>query len=297
VIKVDRSLVAIPSSISAKNGAGDKEHVRAKRHYGKKNAKEFKFLAYKEADVVEALRDLFKGKCAYCESKILHVAPPDIEHYRPKGAVAEDEKHPGYWWLASDWLNLLLSCLDCNRSRYHIILEDIGGQIKQTKMLAGKHCSFPVVGKVRAACDTDNHKLEDPLLIDPTVKDPIKHITWSLEYDSALASPHKEGKVVDKYGYASIKGYALNRQDLVQARINHANDLKDEIVSIKLMVADLVSKDKEEIDGSVTILRSLLRNLYKKSKEDRVFSSFSQYVIDVELREISAELKVLLSEL
>ena len=80
---------------------------------------------------------LFHGKCAYCEQKILNVAPDgrvgqlnqpgDIEHFRPKGRVTDingalvycksspNHLHPGYYWLAYDPLNLLLACETCNR--------------------------------------------------------------------------------------------------------------------------------------------------------------------------------------
>ncbi|MEF9674035.1 hypothetical protein QNM99_25505 [Pseudomonas sp. PCH446] len=44
----------------------------------------------------------------------------DVEHYRPKGAVSEDASHPGYWWVAMDWDNLLPSCIDCNRKRKQV---------------------------------------------------------------------------------------------------------------------------------------------------------------------------------
>jgi hypothetical protein len=46
------------------------------------------------------LFELFDNKCAYCESRVLHVSPGEVEHYRPKGRVTEDPDHPGYYWLA-----------------------------------------------------------------------------------------------------------------------------------------------------------------------------------------------------
>jgi hypothetical protein len=38
-------------------------------------------------------------KCWYTESKNPG-ASKDIDHFRPKNEVFEDESHPGYWWLA-----------------------------------------------------------------------------------------------------------------------------------------------------------------------------------------------------
>jgi len=77
------------------------------------------------------LEHVFFGHCAYCESPITR-CDPDAEHYRPKGMVTHQidqqtrvveavdetgsvEKHPGYFWLAYDWRNLLPSCHYCNR--------------------------------------------------------------------------------------------------------------------------------------------------------------------------------------
>jgi len=47
------------------------------------------------------LQELFHSTCAYCESTITHTAFGDVEHYRPKGKVAEDPDHPGYYWRLS----------------------------------------------------------------------------------------------------------------------------------------------------------------------------------------------------
>ena len=70
----------------------------------------------------------FFGKCAYCESLITNNQPGDVDHYRPKGRVMDannkpvmittalgENPHPGYYWLAYQFSNLLPSCIDCNR--------------------------------------------------------------------------------------------------------------------------------------------------------------------------------------
>ena len=69
----------------------------------------------------------FYGKCAYCEGQIHNSG--DIDHYRPRRAVEDEDgnrvmvnsngeervPHPGYYWLAYEWSNLLYACSDCNR--------------------------------------------------------------------------------------------------------------------------------------------------------------------------------------
>src|SRR5262249_14198650 len=63
------------------------------------------------------LCELFHGKCAYCESRVRASYGGDVEHYRPKGKVDEDNSHPGYYWLAYNPSNLLPSCALCNQAR------------------------------------------------------------------------------------------------------------------------------------------------------------------------------------
>jgi uncharacterized protein (TIGR02646 family) len=60
---------------------------------------------YRHQEVKKALVTMFHGKCAYCESKILHVDYGHIEHYRPKSRFPK-------WTFA--WSNLLLACGMCN---------------------------------------------------------------------------------------------------------------------------------------------------------------------------------------
>ena len=56
------------------------------------------------------LFNAFQGKCAFCESKMVHVSPAHIEHYRPKG----DKR---FVHLMFRWDNWLLSCSVCNTSK------------------------------------------------------------------------------------------------------------------------------------------------------------------------------------
>ncbi len=52
-------------------------------------------------------------KCCYCEKPISWKLEADLEHFRPKAAI-HNSPDPGYWWLAYEWLNYLLSCKHCN---------------------------------------------------------------------------------------------------------------------------------------------------------------------------------------
>ena len=62
-------------------------------------------LRYRDPAIKEALKHETSGKCAYCESKILHIAFGDIEHIWPKSVSPE---------LTFEWTNLTLACSVCN---------------------------------------------------------------------------------------------------------------------------------------------------------------------------------------
>jgi hypothetical protein len=84
-----------------------------------KRKPEFDSGIYGSRSVKRALIKAQHGKCAFCESKITHIAYGDVEHFRPKAGVrqkASDKlQRPGYYWLAYEWRNLLLSCQLCNQ--------------------------------------------------------------------------------------------------------------------------------------------------------------------------------------
>src|SRR6266511_3690577 len=75
---------------------------------------------YGAKSVKNALLRAQHNKCCYCESKFRHTSYGAVEHYRPKGSVKQapglKEEYPGYYWLAYDWNNLLVSCERCNTS-------------------------------------------------------------------------------------------------------------------------------------------------------------------------------------
>jgi 5-methylcytosine-specific restriction endonuclease McrA len=118
MIFVDKSKVSIPGVLIGKSSRGYKEKTRAIAHYSKPNQnKVFKFKVYSDRSVKERLIELFNDKCAYCESKVSHIYSGDIEHFRPKGKISEALiQKPGYYWLATEWDNLLFSCRNCNVS-------------------------------------------------------------------------------------------------------------------------------------------------------------------------------------
>lgn len=63
---------------------------------------------YRHRDVKQALKAETHDKCIYCESKIGHNTPGDVEHVTPSSV--DRTKH-------FDWLNLTIACTECNRRK------------------------------------------------------------------------------------------------------------------------------------------------------------------------------------
>ncbi len=63
---------------------------------------------YRHPDIKAALLKETHGKCAYCESKLLHITYGDIEHIVPKSTKAE---------VTFEWTNLTLACDVCNTNK------------------------------------------------------------------------------------------------------------------------------------------------------------------------------------
>ncbi len=163
----------------------------------------------------------------------------DVEHFRPKGAVVEDDAHRGYWWYAMVWENLLPSCIDCNRKRNQITPK---GDTSQVRLLndsiqfsssvtigSGKKDSFPLAHTgVRAVQDSDDLNLEKPLLLDPCADDPEQHLRYFFDRFNPISFVLARELVGDPdysgadglslKGGTSVHVYGLNRLRLVQAR-------------------------------------------------------------------------------
>jgi len=218
--------VAAPPSLAK---AGLEERDRAIAHYGKPENKEttFPFKAYKGADVVAALNDLFHHKCAYCESSYKATSPVDVEHFRPKGAVVirgtggEKDKRdkPGYYWLAATWDNLLASCPDCNRARTHVFA-DLDED--ETPGVRGKENKFPLLDEKRRVrtppASGEGSEVRQRLLLDPCRDRPEAHLEF---LPDGLIWARKTGSAHSRKGLESIRGYGLTRKELKEARRAH----------------------------------------------------------------------------
>lgn len=128
---------------------------------GKLNSTKIKFnTLWSAPEVKDFLYESQHRKCCYCERN-RDKKEFDVEHFRPKGKVKEAEKtHPGYWWLAYDWENLLIACKTCNQK---------------------KSTHFPLKDEEKRAYleDADLGK-EVPILINPLKENPELFIDYDL---------------------------------------------------------------------------------------------------------------------
>lgn len=151
---------------------------------------------------LDALRNLFNGKCAYCESFIpLELTRSEYDHFRPKSGARGLEKefsNDHYWWLTYEWDNLYYSCANCN-------------QYKSTW--------FPVEGN-RVPIGTPHRIIintEKSLLIDPCYDKPEDHLTYNEQGEISFLTAK---------GQTTIEILKLNRAELVLSRKKTIADLQ-----------------------------------------------------------------------
>ena len=138
-------------------------------------------------------------KCCYTERHRNWKLEMDVEHFRPKTEVTNTD-HPGYWWLAYEWANYLLSSKPVNsiNKRNHFPLMDSG---------------------IRAVSPDDSLDAEHPVLIDPYAENPELFIRYQIlpvtsdEWWVFARGRDREGR-----GERTIEILGLNEQELVEER-------------------------------------------------------------------------------
>jgi hypothetical protein len=187
---------------------------------------------YKELRQV-FLFEAFYRKCAYCEAQASSNYPIQVEHYRPKASVTQGRKatnHPGYFWLAYEWWNLVPSCAYCNTDH----TDPIRGRTHP-----GKKNEFPV-GRERVHEPPDDPEEwqdslseEEALLLNPYFDDPEDHMDF--EPKTGMAFP------IDERGKATIEICDLNRPSLCEKRLELRTDSLVGMVSNMLFGRNLES--------------------------------------------------------
>jgi hypothetical protein len=205
------------------------------------------------------LENRFNNKCAYCETKIEGFIG-DAEHFRPKGRVRSETdeaskvveildennvriQHPGYFWLAYNWKNLLPSCHLCNRYGGKKDLFPVGKQhVGVTRLTSAQvNALFEKITQSLASPDiyylepADLDVFEDRLLLHPYYDEPEKHLYFKSDGRCAVWQNSKKGE-------ASKKVYDLDNSVKVRARSEAQLAGRKTYSSILAVTADTISE-------------------------------------------------------
>jgi hypothetical protein len=158
-----------------------------------------------------------RGRCGYCELSVTAGQPGDVEHFAPKsnvrgfdGTLGEEgrqqahnanlkDRRPalvskfGYWWLAYEWSNYLLSCRVCNSSWKGTLYP-----VKQPPARVVPPTSSSAQGEV-------------PLLLNPFDDEPADHLLFNAD---GSVEPWNSSD----YGRETIRTVGLHRTALVLER-------------------------------------------------------------------------------
>ena len=218
------------------------------------------------------LDEFFYDKCAYCEGPIGATSFGDAEHYRPKGQItvksnggevtiklANGDDHPGYFWLAYNWMNLIPACQRCN-STYKGTLFPLPDGIA--------HIFEPGM-----TVDDLDH-LENPILLHPCRSRPEDHLEFR---EHGLV---KE-KAASEAGKVSIKTYGLDRERLNSSRAERQEDV---IPALKSALHDSI--------GGKPLSESMQRFIGPKAPFSAAASAFVQRKMGPILKELSDFLRI-----
>lgn len=264
MIKIERHTTSAPEVLTEVNSRGVKETNRAISHYSRPNVtKAFKFSVYSDRKVKDALIRLFEGKCAYCESLFLHVYSGDVEHFRPKGQIADAENpKPGYYWLAAKWENLLLSCRNCNQKLKHLT---VGSTDKETM---GKMDQFPLAeGGVHVQNHMEDYLNEESfrLLINPCIENPEDFFKYDI--NTGVIMPKATNGREKEMALESIRVYVLQRVPLVQARERRSIEILAQIQRVKEAIKNVSNFADDDSNLKKIYFDKILKKELKKLKQ------------------------------
>ncbi|GGG15527.1 hypothetical protein GCM10011344_15110 [Dokdonia pacifica] len=219
----------------------------------------------KRSRVEDQLALSYHNKCAYCE----RLAKADIEHYRPKKKVAEDNAHNGYYWLCYEWTNLLPSCVKCNRE-------------------GAKHSKFPIIGNrvytpsflANNQLDEDHQKAQNnplmneiPYLLHPEVDNP--DLFFGFFIDPSGNGIRIKGVDTQNRGDGTIEVCLLNRQELRLERVeNVINPFKQSVESAFVMLGDGIYNDDQFVQQIIFQINQLIINASNEKSTHTLLRKF-----------------------
>jgi len=203
------------------------------------------------------MQKIFGDKCWYTESRNPGT-DDDIDHYRPKGRIADRRGHGGYWWEALHWRNFRLSCHRANRLRRN----------PDTDETHGKGDRFPLLAEQDRWMTPVDICNERPTLLDPT--DPADPPILTFDTDGRVAlsplhagDPDAAKRVEDSRIYLHL--------DWPQ----FVTDRRDLYADILLKVTDGDNADLGMSRGEATArnaLKAVSRDLIRLTRDNEPYS-------------------------
>ncbi len=200
---------------------------------------------------------VFGEKCWYTESRNPGT-DDDVDHYRPKGRIAERPGHGGYWWEALHWRNFRLSCHRANRLREN----------PETGVTHGKGDRFPLLDEQERWKRPSDVCRERPTLLDPTDPSDPPLLTFEIDGRIAIAPEHASDataarRVEDSRIYLHLDWPAF------------VSDRRDLYTSVFLKVldgdrADLAFRRGEV--GARDTLKAIARDLIRMAQDRATYS-------------------------
>lgn len=214
MIYIDRDKIPRPDLFQY--GGNDEEQAIIERLEQQTKFKQARFHVqnYIVQNAYTSLNDLFKNKCAYCESSTQGAGI--IDHFRPSESVSDQkgQASDGYFWLSYTWFNLYLSCQECQRYKSNY---------------------FPVTGPRLKAPDVETYRDYDalqsyvsdekPLFLDPCDRQTHQTVQFIYDADGRVRPNSKEANY-------TIDFLELNRPTLVEQRldrIKYLNEILDKV--------------------------------------------------------------------
>ena len=216
---------------------------------------------YAHDEVRKALERLFHDKCAYCE--LTKVEGWEVDHFRPKGRVAEREDHPGYYWLTYVWENLYPSCQHCNQRR-----KDRPRWADQAGLPAGgKADQFPLLDESsRAMRPKDDIHAESRLLLDPCFDDPEEYLAYD-PTGQVFSLNDPDGSNASDVASKTIEIFHLQRRRLKGAR----RDTIKAVTRVIRMIANHI--------GGINLLAELQGWIDDMQGDRSQYAGLARYVV------------------
>lgn len=255
MISIKKDFASVPVKLNT-----DERTNLIKLSLTEKNEHDFKSKVYRDGTLLD-LETLYQNKCGYCETDTTAGAPMQVEHYRPKAKVTEDTNHEGYYWVAYEWSNLLLSCAKCNnkkRNRFPVQGVRMTTPILDALGLPDDDCRL---------ANSATFLQEQALLLHPEI-DPVEDF-FIFKPDGKIEALNSNPRALE-----TIKMCNLNRPELVVKRLGILNKLFDAIQKeLRDLEAGIIT-----VDQARHVIKRKFEELLLLQKSENQYSRFGFFM-------------------